>query len=140
MTSTALYFARTLLRNAFDWLEACLKTAPLGVFKRTLNLGTLLCIPWATAAAAPTVPTPQTAIGRPAAKLAHFARSHAVSHRFGFTAGHKAEGEGPGSGHGPLVVWPVTNRNPEHPVMTGLPAELPHDPDAFYGMSRSPCR
>jgi len=24
-------------------------------------------------------------------------------------------------------------------MMTGLPGELPHDPDAFYGMSRSPC-
>ncbi len=47
-------------------------------------------------------------------------------------------GEGPGSGHGPLFVWPVANRNPEHPVMKRLPAELPHARDELWHGVRGP--
>ena len=47
-------------------------------------------------------------------------------------------GEGPGSGHGPLFVWPVTTRKPDHPVMTGLRAELPHARDELWHGVRGP--
>ena len=47
-------------------------------------------------------------------------------------------GEGPGSGHGPLFVWPVTTRAPNHPVMSGLPAELPHVRDELWHGVRGP--
>jgi hypothetical protein len=49
-------------------------------------------------------------------------------------------GEGPGSGHGPRHAYQVVTRDPEHPVMKGLPAKWMHAKDELYHGQRGPAR
>lgn len=47
-------------------------------------------------------------------------------------------GEGPGAGHGPQHEYRVTTRDPEHPVMRGLPPVWRHARDELYHGQRGP--
>lgn len=47
-------------------------------------------------------------------------------------------GEGPGAGHGPRYPYPVVVRDPDHPVMSGFPAEWMHPADELYHGQRGP--
>jgi uncharacterized protein len=47
-------------------------------------------------------------------------------------------GEGPGAGHGSQHPYVVVTRDPEHPVMKGLPAEWMHPQDELYHGQRGP--
>ena len=49
-------------------------------------------------------------------------------------------GEGPGAGHGEVHSWPVTTRDPEHPVMKGLPSVWMHADDELYHGQRGPAQ
>jgi type 1 glutamine amidotransferase len=48
------------------------------------------------------------------------------------------KGEGPGAGHGPQHAYVVTVRQPEHPIMKGLPAQWTHGTDELYHGQRGP--
>jgi len=48
------------------------------------------------------------------------------------------KGEGPGTGHGARFEWKVTTRQPQHPIMAGLPAEWPHVSDELWHAARGP--
>lgn len=48
------------------------------------------------------------------------------------------EGTGPGAGHGAQHPFKVVTRDPEHPVMKGLPAEWLHAQDELYHGLRGP--
>lgn len=49
-----------------------------------------------------------------------------------------AKGEGPGAGHGSQHEFNVVIREPEHPVMAGLPREWKHAKDELYHGQRGP--
>ncbi len=48
------------------------------------------------------------------------------------------KGEGPGSGHGPVHAYKVVVRNPEHPIMKGMPRAWIHAKDELYHGQRGP--
>ncbi len=48
------------------------------------------------------------------------------------------KGEGPGAGHGPQHEFSVIVREPDHPVMEGLPREWMHAKDELYQGQRGP--
>ena len=48
------------------------------------------------------------------------------------------KGEGPDSSHGPPHVYKIKVRDPEHPVMKGMPAEWTHAKDELYHGQRGP--
>jgi len=50
------------------------------------------------------------------------------------------KGEGPGSGHGPRHAFAVVVRNPEHPIMKGLPRTWTHAVDELYHGQRGPAK
>lgn len=45
---------------------------------------------------------------------------------------------GPAGRHGARLPFQITTRQPEHPIMKGLPSEWMHAPDELYGMLRGP--
>lgn len=45
---------------------------------------------------------------------------------------------GPAGRHGARLPFQITTRQPEHPIMKGLPAQWMHAPDELYGMLRGP--
>jgi type 1 glutamine amidotransferase len=47
-------------------------------------------------------------------------------------------GEGPGAGHGPQHAFLIKVRQPEHPIMRGLPATWRHGRDELYHGQRGP--
>jgi type 1 glutamine amidotransferase len=47
---------------------------------------------------------------------------------------------GPGAGHGPPHAYKVVTRDPDHPVMKGLPREWMHARDELYHGQRGPAR
>jgi type 1 glutamine amidotransferase len=47
-------------------------------------------------------------------------------------------GEGPGAGHGPRHAFPIKIRQPDHPIMKGLPAVWMHAQDELYHGQRGP--
>jgi hypothetical protein len=49
-----------------------------------------------------------------------------------------AAGEGPGAGHGSQHAYSVIVREPDHPVMAGLPIEWMHPADELYHGQRGP--
>ncbi len=49
-------------------------------------------------------------------------------------------GEGPGAGHGGLHPFPVTVRDPEHPVMEGMPRKWMQAKDELYHGQRGPAK
>lgn len=49
-----------------------------------------------------------------------------------------SKGEGPGAGHGPQHEFSVIVRQPDHPVMEGLPREWMHAKDELYQGQRGP--
>lgn len=49
-----------------------------------------------------------------------------------------AKGEGPGAGHGAQHEFNVVVRDPDHPVMAGLPKEWKHAKDELYHGQRGP--
>ena len=48
------------------------------------------------------------------------------------------KGEGPRAGHGKKFEWQVTTRQPQHPIMAGLPAVWPHVIDELWHGTRGP--
>ncbi|MCX6997421.1 MAG: ThuA domain-containing protein [Kiritimatiellaeota bacterium] len=46
--------------------------------------------------------------------------------------------EGPATGHGHKFEWKVTTRQPQHPIMAGLPAEWLHVQDELWHATRGP--
>ncbi|MDR0609548.1 MAG: ThuA domain-containing protein [Planctomycetaceae bacterium] len=48
------------------------------------------------------------------------------------------ESAGPGGSHGKQWAFLITNREPEHPVMKGLPKEFRHSNDELYDKMRGP--
>ncbi len=48
------------------------------------------------------------------------------------------KGKGPGAGHGPQHEYQVTTRDPDHPVMKGLPHVWKHAKDELYHGQRGP--
>jgi type 1 glutamine amidotransferase len=50
------------------------------------------------------------------------------------------KGEGPGGGHGPAHPFEVQVREPEHPVMKGMPAKWTHPKDELYHGMRGPAQ
>lgn len=48
------------------------------------------------------------------------------------------KGEGPGSGHGPTHPFKIDVRQPEHPVMKGMPKAWMHATDELYHGQRGP--
>lgn len=50
------------------------------------------------------------------------------------------KGEGPGAGHGPQHEFPVVVRQPDHPVMKGMPREWMHFRDELYHGQRGPAQ
>ncbi len=48
------------------------------------------------------------------------------------------KGQGPGAGHGPQHDFSIIVRQPEHPVMEGLPREWMHAKDELYHGQRGP--
>lgn len=48
------------------------------------------------------------------------------------------KGEGPGAGHGAQHAFVVTVRQPDHPIMKGLPARWMHATDELYHGQRGP--
>lgn len=49
-------------------------------------------------------------------------------------------GEGPGAGHGRLHNWQITTRDPDHPIMQGVPEAWMHSHDELYHGQRGPAR
>jgi hypothetical protein len=49
-------------------------------------------------------------------------------------------GEGPGAGHGRLHDWQITTRDPDHPIMQGVPEVWLHSHDELYHGQRGPAR
>lgn len=45
---------------------------------------------------------------------------------------------GPAGRHGARLPFQITSREPEHPIMKGLPSQWMHAPDELYGMLRGP--
>jgi type 1 glutamine amidotransferase len=45
---------------------------------------------------------------------------------------------GPAGRHGARLPFQITARQPEHPIMKGLPSQWMHAPDELYGMLRGP--
>jgi type 1 glutamine amidotransferase len=56
------------------------------------------------------------------------------------TVVRRPKGEGPGAGHGPMHVFEVTVRDPDHPITKGLPAKWTHAKDELYHGQRGPAR
>lgn len=48
------------------------------------------------------------------------------------------KGQGPGAGHGPQHEFQVTLRDPEHPIVRGMPPEWKHCRDELYQGMRGP--
>jgi len=48
------------------------------------------------------------------------------------------EEPGKSGSHGPAQPFAIVNRNPDHPIMKGLPAEFMHVTDELYGWLRGP--
>jgi len=49
-----------------------------------------------------------------------------------------SKGEGPGSGHGAILPYKVVVRDPDHPIMKGMPGEWMHAKDELYHGQRGP--
>ncbi len=50
------------------------------------------------------------------------------------------KGEGPGSGHGPQHEYTMVVRDPDHPIMQGMPKEWKHTKDELYHGQRGPAQ
>ncbi len=50
------------------------------------------------------------------------------------------KGEGPGAGHGPQHAYKVVVRDPEHPIMKGMPKIWMHPKDELYHGQRGPAK
>lgn len=50
------------------------------------------------------------------------------------------KGEDNGAGHGRVHTWQITTRNPNHPIMRGMPEKWMHAEDELYHCQRGPAK
>lgn len=54
--------------------------------------------------------------------------------------GKKVQKRGFAGGHGPMQEFQIVVREPDHPIMKGLPPKFMHGPDELYGWLRGPAK